>query len=97
MSKELKNYYAILGVAENASLYQIENAYEKLASKWHPDKNKEHRKAAQVKFQEVAEAYEVLSDRNKRAHYDELLTKQYSLEDANSTFQKFFNEHSLKD
>ena len=41
-----KNYYAILGVPENASLFEIENAYEKLASQWHPDKHKEHRKSA---------------------------------------------------
>lgn len=71
-------------------------AYEKLASKWHPDKHKEHRKSAELKFQEIAEAYEVLSDRNKRAHYDELLSHSYNLQDANSTFERFFNEHGLK-
>jgi curved DNA-binding protein CbpA len=38
-----------------------------------------------------------LSDRNKRAHYDELLIKQYSLEDAHSTFDRFFNEHGIID
>jgi len=42
----LKNYYAILGIPENASLFEIENAYENLAAKWHPDKHKEHRKSA---------------------------------------------------
>lgn len=42
----LKNYYQILGIPENASLFEIENAYEKLAAKWHPDKHKEHRKSA---------------------------------------------------
>ena len=41
-----KNYYAILGVSENASLFEIESAYERLAAKWHPDKHKEHRKTA---------------------------------------------------
>ena len=47
MSKQpLKNYYSILGIPENASLFEIESAYEKLAAKWHPDKNKEHRKSA---------------------------------------------------
>ena len=95
MNKELKNYYAILGLTENASLFEIESAYERLASKWHPDKHKEHRKTAEAKFQEIAEAFEVLSDRNKRAQYDELLNKHYSLEDANSTFEKFFNEHGM--
>jgi DnaJ-class molecular chaperone len=64
---------------------------------WHPDKHKEHRKTAEAKFHDIAEAFEVLSDRNKRAHYDELLNNQYSLEDANSTFEKFFNEHDIVD
>ena len=84
--QQLKNYYAILGVPENASLFEIESAYQRLASKWHPDKNKEHRKSAETKFQEIAEAFDVLSDMNKRANYDELLNKHYSMEDANSTF-----------
>lgn len=93
----LKNYYAILGVSENASLFEIESAYERLAAKWHPDKHKEHRKSAETKFHEISEAFEVLSDRNKRSHYDELLSKEYSLLDANSTFERFFNEHGLVD
>lgn len=42
----LKNYYAILQIPENASLFEIESSYEKLAAKWHPDKHKEHRKTA---------------------------------------------------
>jgi DnaJ-class molecular chaperone len=75
----LKNYYEILGISESASLFEIENAYEKLAAKWHPDRHKEHRKTAESKFHDISEAFEVLSDRNKRAHYDELLIKQYSL------------------
>lgn len=48
-------------------------------------------------FQDIAEAYEVLSDRNKRAHYDELLNKKYSLEDANKTFERFFNQEGILD
>lgn len=93
----LKNYYSILGVPENASLFEIESAYEKLAAKWHPDKHKEHRKTAEARFQDIAEAFEVLSDRNKRAHYDELLSKEYSLADAQTTFDRFFNEHGIVD
>lgn len=53
-SSAIKNYYRILGVQENASLFEIESAYEKLASTWHPDKHKEHRKSAEIKFQEIA-------------------------------------------
>jgi len=45
-NQQIKNYYAILGVHENASLFEIENAYQKLAAKYHPDKHKEHRKSA---------------------------------------------------
>jgi DnaJ-class molecular chaperone len=90
-----KNYYHILGVSDSASLFEIESAYEKLAAKWHPDKHKEHRKTAETKFQDIAEAFEVLSDRNKRAHYDELLSKEYSLADAQKTFDRFFNEQGL--
>lgn len=71
----VKDYYAILGVSENASLFEIESAYERLAAQWHPDKHKEHRKSAETKFHEISEAYEVLSDRNKRSHYDEVLKK----------------------
>lgn len=93
----LKNYYTILGVSEGATLFEIESAYEKLASKWHPDKHKEHRKTAEAKFQEISEAFEVLSDHNKRAHYDELLSKEYSMVDAQSTFDRFFNEHGIVD
>ena len=94
-NQQLKNYYEILGIPENASLYEIEHAYEKQASRWHPDKHKEHRKSAEMKFQEIAEAFEVLSDHNKRAHYDQLLNKHYSLEDAHSTFSRFFNQEGI--
>lgn len=93
----MKNYYQVLGVSEQASLFEIENAYEKMAAFWHPDKHKKHRMKAERKFHDISEAFEVLSDRNKRAHYDELLMKQYSIQDANSTFEKFFNEHGIVD
>lgn len=97
MSQPIKNYYAILGIPENASLFEIESAYEKLAAKWHPDKHKEHRKSAEAKFHDINEAFEVLSDRNKRASYDQVLSRAYSLEDANSTFERFFNENGIVD
>ena len=67
-----KNYYKILGVPRNADKRAIKKAYRKLALKWHPDKQKtdEEKKAAEEKFQDVAEAYEVLNDEEKRGKYD---------------------------
>jgi curved DNA-binding protein len=67
---EYKDYYATLGVARNASAKDIVRAYRKLASKYHPDKNKEP--TAEARFKEVQEAYEVLKDTQKRGAYDQL-------------------------
>ncbi|MDR3144028.1 MAG: molecular chaperone DnaJ [Puniceicoccales bacterium] len=63
------DYYDILGVQKDASAEDIKKAYRKMAIKYHPDKNHGD-KSAEEKFKEVAEAYEVLSDANKRAAYD---------------------------
>jgi len=63
-----KDFYAILGVEKNASEDDIKKAYRKMALRFHPDKNKEA--DAEEKFKEIAEAYEVLSDADKRAAYD---------------------------
>jgi molecular chaperone DnaJ len=67
MSK--KDYYDLLGVEKDADKNSIKKAYKKLALKYHPDKNKNDPEAEE-KFKEVAEAYSVLSDDNKRARYD---------------------------
>ena len=67
MSK--RDYYEILGVAKNADAAAIKKAYRKTALQFHPDKNPGD-KAAEEKFKEAAEAYEVLSDDDKRARYD---------------------------
>lgn len=67
---EFKDYYKILGISEDADLKAIKVAYRKLALKFHPDVNPEP--DAAEKFREVAEAYEVLKDKNKRAEYDEI-------------------------
>nr|NP_001246483.1 uncharacterized protein Dmel_CG5504, isoform D [Drosophila melanogaster]AFH08236.1 uncharacterized protein Dmel_CG5504, isoform D [Drosophila melanogaster] len=64
-----KDYYATLGVAKNANGKDIKKAYYQLAKKYHPDTNKEDPDAGR-KFQEVSEAYEVLSDEQKRREYD---------------------------
>jgi curved DNA-binding protein len=65
-----KDYYKVLGVARGASDEDIKKAYRKLARKYHPDVSKET--GAKEKFQEVAEAYETLRDKEKRAAYDSL-------------------------
>ena len=64
-----RDYYEILGVAKNASADEVKKAYRKVAMQYHPDRNPGD-KAAEEKFKEAAEAYEVLSDADKRAQYD---------------------------
>lgn len=64
-----RDYYEVLGVSREASADEIKKAYRKLARQYHPDANPDS-KEAEAKFKEVAEAYEVLSDSEKRAGYD---------------------------
>ncbi len=66
-----KDYYAIIGVAKDASDEDIKKAYRKLAMKYHPDRNPDN-KEAEEKFKEAAEAYQVLSDPQKRSRYDQM-------------------------
>lgn len=64
-----RDYYEVLGVGKNANNDEMKKAYRKLAMQYHPDRNPDDKKA-EDKFKEAAEAYEVLSDENKRARYD---------------------------
>ena len=65
-----QDYYQILGVSKNASESEVKKAYRKMAIKYHPDKNPDN-KEAEEKFKEAAEAYEVLSNTDKKARYDQ--------------------------
>ncbi|EUC64834.1 chaperone protein DnaJ [Rhizoctonia solani AG-3 Rhs1AP] len=65
-----KDYYGLLGVSKDATDDDIKKAYKKMALKWHPDRNKGNTEAASQKFKEISEAFEVLSDKNKREVYD---------------------------
>ncbi len=65
-----QDYYEILGISKNATQVEIKRAYRKMAIKYHPDKNPGD-KAAEEKFKKAAEAYEILSDENKKARYDQ--------------------------
>ncbi len=72
-----KDYYAILGLEKGASEKDIKQAFRKLAIKYHPDKNKGN-KEAEEKFKEINEAYQVLSDPQKKAQYDQFGTTDFN-------------------
>lgn len=75
MSDKKRDYYEVLGVSKNATDDEIKRSFRKLSLKWHPDrqsgKTESEKAEALKKFQEIAEAYEVLSDKQKRANYDQ--------------------------
>src|SRR5262245_54942719 len=71
MAVKFQDYYEILGVPRTASEAEIKKAYRKLARKYHPDFNPNN-KQAEEKFKQTQEAYEVLSDPEKRKKYDQL-------------------------
>lgn len=66
-----KDYYELLGVSKSADEKEIKKAYKRLASKYHPDKNQDNKAQAEEKFKEIKEAYEILTDKEKRAAYDQ--------------------------
>lgn len=66
-----RDYYEVLGVAKTATDDELKKAYRKLAKKWHPDANPDNKKEAEEKFKEISEAYEILSNPQKRKMYDQ--------------------------
>jgi len=89
----MKNYYKILGLEKRASQEDIKKAYRKLAFKYHPDKNKDA--DAIEKFREITEAYEVLIDPQKRAHYDKMYQNYFEQKIENTQEEK--TEYNKKD
>ena len=74
------NYYEILEVNENASIEVIDKAYRVLAKKYHPDVYEGDKKQAEAMMQKLNEAYDVLSDENKRKNYDAILKRKKQIE-----------------
>jgi molecular chaperone DnaJ len=72
MAQEKREYYEVLGIKKGATEAEIKKAYRKKAMEYHPDKNQGD-KASEDKFKEVNEAYEVLSDPQKKDRYDRRL------------------------
>ena len=70
MAETKRDYYEVLGVDKNVSDDDLKKAYRRLAKKYHPDANPNNKEEAEKKFKEVNEAYEVLSDKQKRSMYD---------------------------
>ena len=71
MAEAKRDYYEVLGVSKTATDEELKKAYRKLAKKYHPDANPDNKAEAETKFKEVNEAYEVLSDKQKRNMYDQ--------------------------
>ncbi|XP_047597857.1 dnaJ homolog subfamily B member 7 [Lutra lutra] len=102
------DYYEVLGVQRYASPEDIKKAYRKVALKWHPDKNPENKEEAERKFKEVAEAYAVLSNNEKRdiydkygqeglngrgrSHFDDSFDNGFTFSKADDVFREIFGE-----
>jgi len=84
-----KDYYQILGVDKDASIDDIKKAYRKLALQCHPDKNLDNKTEAESKFQQISEAYQVLSDEEKRKNYDLYGTESVQEEEFENPFDIF--------
>lgn len=93
-----RDCYEVLGLPKTATIEEVKKAYKKLAIKWHPDKNPNNKEQAKEKFREISEAYEILSDPEKKSSYDNYGFEgpkmrgfsHFDFSDADSLFKNFF-------
>ena len=94
-----QDYYELLGVSKNADSDEIKKQYKKMAMKYHPDRNKENKEAAAKKFQEISNAYNVLTDPQKKNIYDQCgeegLKQGGAGVDPFTMFQEMFGEGGM--
>lgn len=88
----MKDYYAILGLQRGASTREIKRAYKKLVRKWHPDLHPDDL-ACRTQIQMINEAYEVLSDPEKRQAYDRQVARRGIAEDRGAGLHSAHHEH----
>ena len=90
---DIRGYYAILGIPEDASFQEIRKSYRKLAKKYHPDRNKSSH--AEETIKKINEAFEILSDKGRRKQYDLESSNIFDLKDSNNE-EKEENLSNLK-
>ncbi len=83
-----RDYYEVLGIDRSASLYEVRKQYIRLAFKFHPDRNPGDDSALE-RFKKINEAYQILSDENKRAQYDSLFSRSDSGSNTNESTDDF--------
>lgn len=91
----MKDYYSILNVNKSSTKEEIKSAYKKLAMQYHPDKNIDNKEKAEEKFKEVSEAYEVLSDDQKKHNYDNGQNITILNHNPFDIFENMFNHNSF--
>uniref|UniRef100_A0A803V1P2 DnaJ heat shock protein family (Hsp40) member B8 n=1 Tax=Ficedula albicollis TaxID=59894 RepID=A0A803V1P2_FICAL len=90
------DYYKVLGLQEDASQDDIKKSYHKLALKWHPDKNPKNKEEAEKRFKEIVEAYEILSNPQKRSLYDKSVEEsRFRREGAAAGYDFFCSHHGF--
>lgn len=94
-----RDFYEVLGIAKTASPEEVKQAYRRLAREYHPDMNRENPKAAEEKFKDLSEAYEVLADPERRRRYDEqgFSAAESDFGPQGFTWQNFTHQGDLED